>query len=342
MIGRALPGFGVIVAMLMLSPAASASDLGAFDARKACSFTDDRLEEISGMAMSLRHPGILWAHNDSSGGPYLYAVDIADCSIRARITVDGIEARDLEAMAIARNSKGKPVIWLADIGDNRSSWSSVRLHRFREPRQLVDQSVTSADFDITFPDRPHDAEALLVAPDSSSIWIVTKQLASGRLYELPGRLSASSPNEATFVRRERGLITDGAMSPDGSRYVLRDYVDATVFTGEPPGMNPVIVQLPYQAQGEAVAWTPTGDGLLIASERDRRLLEVAIASAGKPEKVDVAVESTPTESTPTESTPTESAPTESTPSWALAAVLAAGAVAVVAIAEWRRRASRGG
>ena len=40
---------------------------------------DERFAEISGMTYSLQHPGILWVHADSGGGPYLYAVDGQTC-----------------------------------------------------------------------------------------------------------------------------------------------------------------------------------------------------------------------------------------------------------------------
>ena len=40
-----------------------------------CRFDDDRLVEISGITWSRRHPGTYWVHNDSGGGPYLYAID---------------------------------------------------------------------------------------------------------------------------------------------------------------------------------------------------------------------------------------------------------------------------
>ena len=268
-----------VVGVLLATTPVFADDLDKYGATKVCSLPKNTLDEISGMATSQRHPGILWVHNDSGGGPYVYALDSATCDIKARLTVEGIRARDLEAIAVGRDERGRSVIWLADIGDNQDSWEYVQVHRIREPAKLVDQVVDSVTFDITYPDRSHNAETLLADPDSSQLWIVTKQLARGRMYALPPKLSEDGLNQATFVRRERGLITDGAVSPDGTRYVLRDYVDATVFAGLPPGKNPRIVQMPFQIQGEAVAWTSDGSALLIASERDRRLIRIPVVEA---------------------------------------------------------------
>jgi hypothetical protein len=237
--------------------------------------TDQRLSEISGMTYSLRNPGILWMHNDSSGGPFLYAIDARTCAVKSRVRIQGIEARDLEAIAVGRGPKGRPVLWVADIGDNRDSWPYVWLHRIREP-SLADSSVSAVTYRVRYSDMPHNAETLLADPGSQRLWLVTKQLAHGRIYALPSRLSPSRVNVARPIHREGGLITDGSVSPDGSRYVLRDYVNATLFQGLPVGRQPQIIPLPFQLQGEAITWTPDGTALLIASERDDRLLRVAL------------------------------------------------------------------
>ena len=56
-----------------------------------CRFSDKRLTEISGITVSLLHPGVVWVHNDSSGGPYVYAIDTATCRTLARVRMEGIE-----------------------------------------------------------------------------------------------------------------------------------------------------------------------------------------------------------------------------------------------------------
>lgn len=243
--------------------------------RAVCRFPDDRFTEISGMTYSQRHPGVLYLHNDSSGGPVVYAVDARTCRTRATLTIAGIPARDLEGIASGRDPRGRPVLWLADIGDNRDSWPQVQVHRIREPRQLVDQTLRAATYRFTYPDRPHNAEAILADPRSDRVWVVTKQSARGRLYALPS-LRRDRVTVARPVADVGAFVTDGAVSPDGSRYVLRDYVDAEVFQGLPPGHSPSTIYLPVQFQGEAVTWTSDGTALLVASERDDRLLRVEL------------------------------------------------------------------
>ncbi len=341
---RALAAIALAATMALVS---TGSALAA-DSTEVCRFTDDRLDEISGMTLSLRHPGVLWVHNDSSGGPYIYAVSATTCETLARVRIDGIEARDIEAIASGRDAKGRPVLWVADIGDNLDSWPEVRLHRVREPKVIRSTTLTARTYRVTYSDRPHNAEALLVDPVSGAMWIVTRQLAHGRLYELPSPLSRTELNIARPIQREGGLITDGAISPEGTRYVLRDYVDATIFAGLPPGRDPVQVAMPFQPQGEAVTWTADGRDLLVASERDDRLLRVQVGDTGQPSgSASASAVAVPTPSADATSPTAPETPSESPLGGGALAVVVAGAlvllaVAGIAIAEVRRRRGRDG
>lgn len=241
-----------------------------------CRFQDKRLTEISGMATSLDHPDTIYLHNDSSGGPYVYAVSATTCQVKARLRIAGSQARDFEAMAVGRDAKGRSVLWIADIGDNLDTWDAVELLRVREPTELVDQTLKAKRYRFTYDDRPHNAETLLADPRNQRLWVVTKQLASGSLYSLPSPLRKAKLNIAQRVRKEGGLITDGAIAPDGTRYVLRDYYDAVIYAGLPPGREVKRIYLPAQPQGESITWSADGRWLLIASERDDRLLRVAV------------------------------------------------------------------
>lgn len=261
---------------LGIAPVAQVSQARAATPEVVCRFDDGRLDEISGMAMSIAHPGVLYLHNDSSGGPYVYAVSATSCQVIARLEVRGARARDFEGMAAGRDSRGRPVLWIGDIGDNLDSWEQVEVLRIREPDRLVDQVLTPRTYRFTYRDRPHDGETLLADPRVPRLWVVTKQLARGSLYALPVPLRRGRVNIATPIRPEGGIITDGAVSPDGSRYVLRDYFDAVIYQGLPPGREVQRIYLPFQPQGESITWSADGRSLLIASERDERLLRVAL------------------------------------------------------------------
>lgn len=267
---RAVICFWIAALTVVWAPAATAQTT------VVCTFKDARFTEISGLATSIQHPHTIWLHNDSSGGPVIYAVDSKTCITRATIKISGAKARDFEAIAVGSDRRGRPVIWLGDIGDNKDSWPYVEVLRIREPARLASQTVPAKAYRFTYGDRPHNAEALLADPSGPRLWVVTKQLAHGSLYSLPYPLRQNALNIARKLQIEGGLITDGAISPDGTKYVLRDYVNAVVYSGLPPGREVARIALPYQFQGEAITWTSDSRALLIASERDDRLLTVNI------------------------------------------------------------------
>lgn len=257
---------------LLVAPLASAVD----GVSEVCRFTDKRFTEISGMTYSQRHRDVLYLHNDSSGGPYVYAVSARTCRTLATLTIRGIDARDIEAIGSGRDRRGRPILWIADIGDNRDSWSEVRVHRVREPAVLRDRSLKARTYRFTYPDRPHNAEAILSDPQRPRVWVVTKQTARGGVYELPDVMSTKGRHTARRVGDAGAFVTDASVRPDGRQFAVRDYVDALVYDGLPPGRDPERVYLPLQLQGEAMTWTADGRALLVASERDDRLLRVAL------------------------------------------------------------------
>lgn len=326
MIGRALTA-------LLLGVLFVASDAHGGEPETLCRFSDERFVEISGITRSQVHANVLWLHNDSSYGPYVYAVDATDCTTLARIEIAGIEARDLEDIASGTDPAGRPVLWLGDIGDNRDTWPFAWIHRIREPAELVDQTVRARTYRFTYPDGSHNAEALLADPTSQQLWVVTKKLARGTVYALPDPLRPKRLNTATPLGQVGALVTGGAVSPDGQRYVLRDYVNAIIYEGLPPGNEVARIDLPLQLQGEAITWTADGTALLIASERDDRLIRVPINGPTlQPEFPQVIVDSGPLE---------EVTEVTSDPPW-LALILGVAVISLVLVlAEViRRRGAR--
>jgi hypothetical protein len=172
------------------------------------------------------------------------------------------------------------VIWIGDIGDNilnLGGWSYMRIHKVYEPKTLRNASVPVLTYRFKYPDGAHDAEALLAAPKSEKLWVVTKDRAGGAIYALPSPMSPSqTPMKVKKVGTARALVTDGAMAPNGRRYVLRDYLSAEVFAGQPPGTPKARFALPLQTQGESIAWSSDGKALYVASEGSPDLIRVPV------------------------------------------------------------------
>ena len=220
---------------------------------------DPALLESSGLTVSGRHDGILWTHPD--GGTVAQVMAVAESGDTvATVTLDGIDPYDPEALAPGADGRS---LWLGDIGDNLEQRPDVSVFRFDEPRRIADGTARARWFRFTYPDGPHDAEALLVDPSTGRLLVATKALGGAGLYRAPARLV---PQQVGTNRLERvadvpSLVTDGASLPDG-RFVLRTYTTAYVY--DRPGHQVASAPLPAQPQGESVA--VDGDSLLVGSE----------------------------------------------------------------------------
>jgi hypothetical protein len=239
---------------------------------------DPELIESSGLAVSARHPDVLWTHNDGGQTAEVIAVD-ANGDTVAHVTLAGIDPYDAEALAPGKDAGGRPALYLGDIGDNLAARPDVSVFRFSEPATLTDATVPAQWYRFSYPDGAHDAEALLVGP-TGRIMIASKELLGGALYRAPRRLVTADQgtNRLTRVARVPGLVTDGAYLPDG-RFVLRTYT--SVFVYDRPGHQVARAELPLQPQGESVA--ADGDRLLVGSEGpESEVLAVPVPGGAKP------------------------------------------------------------
>ncbi len=188
-----------------------------------------------------------------------------------------IDPYDPEDMAVTADG----TIWLADTGDNDATRSTVALHVLRP-------DGTTGLFRLAYPDGPHDAEALLVAPDGTP-YVVTKEVfgASGvyrpasplvdggtvPLARVAGvNMTLTGTVGGPVGRAGQLLVTGGAVSADGRHLALRTYTDAYVWPlvgGDVVGAlagDPVTIPLPASPQGEAIGFATDGASLLVASE----------------------------------------------------------------------------
>ena len=117
------------------------------------------IPETSGLAVSRRHPGLLWSHNDSGSAAVLFALDTAG-TLRGRVPVS-IRTRDWEDISAARCPSGD-CLYIADIGDNRRARQQVYIYRVREPAPGDKATAQPELFTATYPDGPQNAEAMFV------------------------------------------------------------------------------------------------------------------------------------------------------------------------------------
>jgi hypothetical protein len=236
---------------------------------------DPTANELSGLVRSPSRSDLLWSHDDSGAGPVLYGLR-TDGRVATRPTVTGAQAEDWEDIAAGRGADGQPLLYIADIGDNRSSRAAIDVYRVAEPPVGEEATAPAARLRLRYPDGAHDAEALLVDPLRGDLVIVTKVLGAARAYRTSDRLAAGSETTLhTGPAINLSLVTAGDVSADGRVIVLRGYDRVAVWVRRgrerltttlrrAPCLSPT--SLVGEGQGEAIALDRRGTSFLTVAE----------------------------------------------------------------------------
>jgi hypothetical protein len=246
-----------------------------------------RVTEASGLAMSRRHEGVLFTHNDSGDTARFFAVDAAGAT-RGEYHLAGAQpAQDIEDMAWSpcTASPTGSCLWLGDIGDNLERRADYVVYRTPEPDLDPDGGVADVDiaaFPFTYPDGPHNAETLLVHPLTGTVYVVTKVLPSQTGPSGVYRFPALTPGVPVVLEKVGTLLppdplnpqlTAGDLHPTGTRLLLRTYVGVFELRGEAGEDFEALLAKPWQRlptpdepQGEGIGYTPDGLGYVTLSE----------------------------------------------------------------------------
>jgi hypothetical protein len=230
--------------------------------KKLFTIHDARIDESSGLAKSQKYVGLWWTVNDSGDTARVFGIN-ASGKVKAELSFKA-PVKDVEAIAVDRDG----TIYIADIGDNKVNRDMIEVYTIPEPTKLADATnVKFHRYDFKYPDGAHDAETLLIAPETNQMFFVTKVAKGlGGFYAGPDQASREGTNELTKLADGPAGVTDGTFLPDGQTVVLRSYVDiARVAWGETPKV--VGRATTPLAQGESVAIGPDGtDSVLVGSE----------------------------------------------------------------------------
>lgn len=241
---------------------------------------DNSLGELSGLAASRRNPGVLYVHNDSGAAPRIYAIN--EKAERLGVChIEGAKARDWEDIAVGPGPEpNRPCMYIGDIGDNAARRPEVVVYRVPEPK--IDPTIsfgqlTTAPAEalcLTYPDRPRDAETLLVDPLTRDIYLIAKREFFARVYRAAFPQSTTRPTRMTQVTMlPWSLPTGGAVSPDGRRVIVRSLHNASLWD-RPAGEllcrafsgKQTPLPLADEPQGEAICFDSRGAGYFTISE----------------------------------------------------------------------------
>jgi hypothetical protein len=264
---------------------------------------NNRANEVSGIAVSRRRTGLLWAINDSGDGPFLYALG-EDGSDRGTVRVRGAVNVDWEDLA-AFELDGVPYLLIADVGDNLAWRPAVTLYIVQEPTLEGERFADGAQVESTwvlrvrYQDGPQDCEAVAVDARARRVLLLGKRSVPPVLYALdlvPRRFAPRARDDLLVARawtEVRGIPQPTAhdlaidpefgsassrptamdVAPDGTRAVVFTYKEGYLFERAPGegwaqafARTPQRVRTPYMKAMEAGAFATDGRTLYATSE----------------------------------------------------------------------------
>lgn len=253
--------------------------------------TAKEIKESSGIAASPCQPDVLWTHNDSGDGAFIYALNKKGESL-GTFSVSNAENVDWEDIAAVRDKQGACFLYIGDIGNNTRERDVFTIYRLKEPQVSAagkdsgrkDPQLTEPAGAIRFeyPDLRRDAETLMVHPATGDIYILSKRLSdSSGVYKLAAGYSFDKPNklekiaDLTVPAIPNGLLTGGDIAPDGRRVIVCDYFSGYELILPEKAKNfdeiwkqkPQIVELGEREQGEAVGYAADGNSIFATSEK---------------------------------------------------------------------------
>jgi hypothetical protein len=229
-----------------------------------------QLREVSGCAFSVQDPNVVWLHNDSGDSARLFRLDVRTRVVKP-VKVVGAEAVDWEDVAAAPNGE----LVIGDIGDNASARANVTIYRVADPGQGSRTGAAQVQT-LVYDDGPHDAESVVVDPESDVTYVVTKTVdGTSGVYVANGanlkRVGSVVLAEAGFLFPNR--ITGADALPNGSGVVLRTYQSGYALRrakGQPWASvwssKPESFELPGMIQGESICVRRDSRSVLTTTE----------------------------------------------------------------------------
>ena len=246
------------------------------------------LTEISGLAASRAHPGVLYAHNDSGGRAVIYLVATTGADL-GELVLDGGANADWEDIALGPCPSGT-CIYVGEIGDNSLlNPGPYAIYRVAEPAlatptvSIGSVGVSFERFALRYPNDEHfNSESLMVHPVTGDVYVVTKPdpFKKASAYKATAPLSSTSVNnliKLTTLRVPDQLdqLTAGDIDVCGTTMLIRSYNSMYQFTLEPAAAFDSIFSSPFtrvpaplfkvqETQGESVTWAPGGGYYTVA------------------------------------------------------------------------------
>ena len=267
------------------------------------SLPDNQLHEPSGLAASRVNRGVLYTHSESDDKT-MVAISTTDAFVLERFTLSNPGQWDWEDIATGPCPAGS-CVYVGDIGGVKDGGqvraNDYNIYRVAEPAVTPGGSaaLVTERFRFDYPDGAHNAEALLVHPQTGQIYVVTKEQSGlSGVYTFPDGLPGASDTNVTTLTKVTTLqvptytatdssaaeqhkatwyaqVSAGAIHPGANRFLLRTPYAVWEYRGTEDGSftsalkaTPVQLTAPLgEGQGEAIDYAPDGSAYYTLSER---------------------------------------------------------------------------
>ena len=223
---------------------------------------DNRIEEASGLALSMKHDDLVYTMNDEGGsGSNVYAVQLSTGEVVGATDISGLPIEDPESIAVDTDG----TLWLGDLGDNDHERDDVAIYAFPEPGPGQHQASGVSRYPVSLPGGPQNVEGLMVHPQTDQVFIVSKnEEGNGRIFELSD-LQPGIAAQARDIGEAPEGVTDATFTNSGQWAVLRTEDDLWLYdptTWEAVGQ----AETPKLDQGESVTVERGDQTVLLGSE----------------------------------------------------------------------------
>ncbi len=251
------------------------NSIGFASTPQAWPVSDPALNEASGIADSKANPGYLWVEQDSGNPPDLTLLQHNGTVLKPVHLANAVN-RDWEDIVLSSGPiAGKQYLYIAETGDNLLQYDDYAIYRLEEPAAATDTVQQVDRIAFFYPDGSHNAEAILVDPDTKDIYIITKTDLHSKLFKLTYPYSTKVMNEVTEVGTlPYNYAVSAALAPNGRELVVKTYEAIYHYTraaGESiiQTLSKPYVSLPYQQepQGEAIVFDNNDSGYYTLSEK---------------------------------------------------------------------------
>ncbi len=277
--------FFLFIILILFTASKNQEVINHFKKLKSVALSLD-LKEQSGLAESRLNPGLVYVHEDSGNPNKIYAFDHTG-NLKTSIYLPTTFNRDWEDICVSTGPEKEAFyIYLADIGNNMGFFKTFFIYRFKEKNynKLFSKTDTLKQVDklvFNYPDKPKDAEALMVNPATKDIYIITKEKDKAQIFLMAYPQKTESPNELKLVcTLPFNQVTGADISSNGKQIIMRNLktiwywnVNAKKSIGESLQNNPQKIDFEDEPQGEGICFSKQLNGLITSTEikKDERI-----------------------------------------------------------------------